>query len=67
MPTVYLLDTVKGPTWVRSKICMQKTDENGKTKIYGIAEIQDGPYMSSATQMFDNANNSCTTSISIFR
>lgn len=22
--TVYLLDTVKGPTWVRSKICMQK-------------------------------------------
>jgi hypothetical protein len=29
--TVYLLDTVKGPTWVRSKICMQKTDENGKT------------------------------------
>ena len=49
--TVYLLDTVKGPTWVRSKICMQKTDENGKTKIYGIAEIQDGPYMSSATQM----------------
>lgn len=28
-----------------------KTDENGKTKIYGIAEIQDGPYMSSATQM----------------
>ena len=30
---------------------MQKTDENGKTKIYGIAEIQDGPYMSSATQM----------------
>lgn len=49
--TVYLLNTVKGPTWVRSKICMQKTDENGKTKIYGIAEIQDGPYMSSATQM----------------
>ena len=49
--TVYLLDTVKGPTWVRSKICMQKTDENGKTKIYGIAEIQDAPYMSSATQM----------------
>lgn len=49
--TVYLLDTVKGPTWVRSKICMQKTDENGKAKIYGIAEIQDGPYMSSATQM----------------
>ena len=30
---------------------MQKTDENGKTKIYGIAEIQDAPYMSSATQM----------------
>lgn len=24
---VYLLDSVKGPVWVRSKACMQKTDE----------------------------------------
>ena len=48
---VYLLDSVKGPVWVRSKACMQKTDEKGHTKIYGIAEIQDGPYMSSASQV----------------
>lgn len=47
---VYLLDTAKGPMWVRSKICMQKTDEHGNTKIYGIAEVQDGPNMSSASQ-----------------
>ncbi len=26
---VYLLDTIKGPMWIRSKVCMQKTDENG--------------------------------------
>lgn len=48
---VYLLDTVKGPIWIRSKACMQKTDENGNNKIYGIAEVQDGPYMSSASQV----------------
>ena len=48
---VYLLDTVKDPIWIRSKACMQKTDENGNNKIYGIAEVQDGPYMSSASQV----------------
>lgn len=48
---VYLLDTVKGPIWIRSKACMQKTDENGNNKIYGVAEVQDGPYMSSASQV----------------
>lgn len=48
--TVYLLDTIKGPVWVRSKICMQKSEDNSTTKIYGIAEIQDGPDMSSASQ-----------------
>lgn len=48
---VYLLDTVKGPMWIRSKVCMHKTDENGNIKVYGIAEIQDGPNMSSASQV----------------
>lgn len=47
---VYLLDTCKGAVWVRSKICFQRTDENGKEKVYGIAEIQDGPDMASAYQ-----------------
>ena len=47
---VYLLDTVCGPVWIRSKACFQETDENGKTKIYGIAETQDGPNMASAYQ-----------------
>ena len=47
---VYLLDTVKGPIWVRSKACLQKTDENGNSKVYGIAEMQDGPDMSSASR-----------------
>ena len=44
--TVYLLDTVKGPTWVRSKTVL----------------ICRPPH-----RCCDNANNSCTTSISIFR
>ncbi|MCP9612065.1 sensor histidine kinase [Coprobacter tertius] len=47
---VYLLDTLKGPIWVRSKICFQKIDNNGKTIVYGIAETQDGPDMASAYQ-----------------
>jgi signal transduction histidine kinase len=47
---VYLLDTVKGATWVRSKVCLQKSDENGHAKVYGIAEVQDGPNMSLASQ-----------------
>lgn len=48
--TVYLLDTVEGPTWIRSKVCLQRTDENGNVKVYGITETQDGPDMSSASK-----------------
>ena len=47
---VYLHDTVKGPVWVRSKVCFQETDENGNEIIYGISEVQDGPDMASAYQ-----------------
>lgn len=47
---VYLLNTVKGPMWIRSKVCLQKSDEHGNIRIYGIAELQDGPDMSSASQ-----------------
>lgn len=47
---VYLLDTVKGPVWVHSKVCFQETDENGNEIIYGISEVQDGPDMASAYQ-----------------
>ena len=47
---VYLLDTVKGPVWVRSKVCFQETDEEGNEVIYGISEVQDGPDMASAYQ-----------------
>ena len=54
--TVYLLNTVEGPTWIRSKICLQKTDENGNVKVYGIAETQDGPDMSSASQALQERN-----------
>lgn len=48
---VYLLNTVQGPIWVRSKACLKKADENGNLKIYGIAEMQDGPDMSSASRV----------------
>ena len=47
---VYLLDTVKGAVWVRSKVCFQETDEEGNEVIYGISEVQDGPDMASAYQ-----------------
>ena len=47
---VYLLDTVKGSVWVRSKVCFQETDEDGNEVIYGISEVQDGPDMASAYQ-----------------
>ena len=47
---VYLLDTVKGAVWVRSKVCFQETDEDGNEVIYGISEVQDGPDMASAYQ-----------------
>lgn len=36
--------------WIRSKVCLQKSDEHGNIRIYGIAELQDGPDMSSASQ-----------------
>ena len=47
---VYLLDTVKGAVWVRSKVCFQETDEDGNEIIYGISEVRDGPDMASAYQ-----------------
>ena len=47
---VYLLDSVRGPIWIRSKVCFQKVDESGNAKIYGIGEVQDGPDMASAYQ-----------------
>ena len=52
---VYLLDTPHGEVWIRSKICFQETDGEGNTKIYGIAETQDGPLMASAYQALQNS------------
>ena len=52
---VYLLDTPHGEVWIRSKICFQETDGEGNTKIYGIAETQDGPRMASAYQALRNS------------
>ncbi len=48
--TVYLLNTVKGPTWVKSKVCMQKKDENGHIKAYALVEVQEVPDRSSAAR-----------------
>ena len=48
--TVYLLRTTRGDKWIRSKICFRKSDADGNVKVYGIAEAQDGPDMSSAYQ-----------------
>ena len=52
---VYLLDTPHGEVWISSKICFQETDGEGNTKIYGIAETQDGPRMASAYQALQNS------------
>lgn len=52
---VYLLDTPQGEVWIRSKRCFQETDEEGNTKIYGIAETQDSPHMASAYQALHNS------------
>lgn len=52
---VYLLDTPHGEVWIRSKIRFQETDGEGNTKIYGIAETQDGPRMASAYQALQNS------------
>lgn len=52
---VYLLNTPHGEVWIRSKICFQETDEEGNTKIYGIAETQDGPHMASAYRALQNS------------
>ena len=52
---VYLLDTVKGAVWVRSKICSQEMDEDGNEIVYGISEVQDGPDMASAYQALQHS------------
>lgn len=52
---VYLLDTPQGEVWIRSKRCFQETDEEGNTKVYGIAETQDSPHMASAYRALHNS------------
>ena len=52
---VYLFDTPKGHVWIRSKACFQETDENGNTKVYGIAETQEGIHIASAHQALQNS------------
>lgn len=64
---VYLLDTVKGAVWVRSKVCFQETDKEGHTNVYGIAELQEAPNMTSAYQPCSTANASCIIFISTCR
>ena len=51
---IYLFDTPKGHVWIRSKACFQETDENGNTKVYGIAETQEGIHIASAHQALQN-------------
>lgn len=52
---IYLFDTPKGHVWIRSKACFQETDENGNTKVYGIAETQEGIHIASAQQALQNS------------
>lgn len=52
---IYLFDTPKGRVWIRSKACFQETDENGNTKVYGIAETQEGIHIASAHQALQNS------------
>ena len=52
---ICLFDTPKGHVWIRSKACFQETDENGNTKVYGIAETQEGIHIASAHQALQNS------------
>ena len=52
---IYLFDTPKGHVWIRSKACFQETDENGNTKVYGIAETQEGIHIASAHQALQSS------------
>ena len=52
---IYLFDTPKGHVWIGSKACFQETDENGNTKVYGIAETQEGIHIASAHQALQNS------------
>ena len=52
---IYLFDTPKGHVCIRSKACFQETDENGNTKVYGIAETQEGIHIASAHQALQNS------------
>ena len=52
---IYLFDTPKGHVWIRSKACFQESDENGNTKVYGIAETQEGIHIASAHQALQNS------------
>lgn len=52
---IYLFDTPKGHVWICSKACFQETDENGNTKVYGIAETQEGIHIASAHQALQNS------------
>ena len=52
---VYLFDTPKGSIWIRSKVCFEETDEDGNTKVYGIAETQEGIRIASAHQALQNS------------
>ena len=52
---IYLFDTPKGHVWIRSKACFQETDENGNTKVYGIAKTQEGIHIASAHQALQNS------------
>ncbi len=52
---IYLFDTPKGHVWIRSKACFQETDENGNTKVYGIAETREGIHIASAHQALQNS------------
>ena len=52
---IYLFDAPKGHVWIRSKACFQETDENGNTKVYGIAETQEGIHIASAHQALQNS------------
>ena len=52
---VYLINTLNGNIWLRSKVCYQEIDEEGNTKVYGIAETQDGAHLASAYQALQNS------------
>lgn len=65
--TVYLLNTVEGPTWIRSKICLQRTDETVMSKSTALPKHKTVPTCHRHPKPYKSVTVSSIIFINIFR